>query len=475
MESSSGCVIRIEDKLMLRSMCRSLGVIVCVSACGGASSSTTTATSAQPTHSLAFKGEECHGVWQRPKDAKGHDLPWDSTEGAAGAPWAKGAALPDAPKEKLVLGLVCFDAIAGEDTFKRYVQFDDRRFDPNEAAILIDECVESGKCTSDEVIAGPLAWYGHQLPETRLSAASKHLEISQEARDAFVDRTLSNIGKLDAFVASLTEAQRAYLVDIPNAIHEARATYTKGHSDEYTRFDRILEKPDVGPLTVLRSDLATQCGAPQKCSYDPAYREISRALVRLFITTHRPFEAKTVELALGPIHAGRATTASQIWASQTAYRKIHPEVKAPLPVTEEAPDETAALGGAPIEIVQGVIAAVASLGHGTSKVTLKDPTPTKHCDETTDIEGFDGAIEQTRVLYKSTCADVPPGPKVVPFAVADVEVTGIKPGASVLAVATGSGPTRKGAIAQVIIGDKIVQLGPDRFLQASGDPLKGQP
>ncbi len=460
---------------MLRS---SLGVIVCISlssACGGAGASTTNATSAQPTHSLAFKGEECHGVWQRPKDAKGQDLPWDSTDGLGGAPWVKGPALPDGAKEKLVLGLVCFDAIAEGDTFKRYVQFDDRRFDANEAAILIDECVESGKCTSDEVIAGLLVWYGQKLPETRLSAATKKLEISQEARDAFVDRTLRNVGKLDAFIATLTDAQRAYLVDIPNTIHEARATYTKGHADEYTRFDRILEKPDVGALAVLRSDLAAQCGTPQKCSYDPAYREISHALVRFLIAANRPLEAKTVALALGPVHAGRSTTASQVWASQTAYRKIHPDVKAPAPVTEEAPDETAALSGAPIEIVHGVVASVASVGHGTSKVTLKDPAQAKRCDETADIDGFDGAIEQTRVLYKSTCVDVPPGPKVLPFMALDVEVTGIKPGAVVLAVATGSGATRKGAIAQVIVGDKIVQLGPDRFLQGSGDPLKGQP
>ncbi len=460
--------------LMLRSF-RAIAWLVVCCACGGAGASTTNSTNATPTRSLAFKGDECRTVWQHPKDAKGTDLPWESTEGVGGAAWAKGPGLGDDPKEKLVLELVCFDAIAAQSdaSFKRYVRFDDRRFDPNEAAILIDECVESGTCTSDEVMAGLLVWYGHDLPETRLSAASKKLEMSQEARDAFVDRTLSNVAKLDAFLATLTPAQRAYVADIPKSIHDARAAYTKAHNDEYARLDRILDKPDATSLTVLRSDLAAQCGSPQKCSYDPAYREVSRLLVHFLLTTNRAAEAKTVALAVGAVHGGRGRAASQVWASQTAYRKLHPEVKAPAPVTEEAPDETASV--TTVEVVRGELGSIASVGHGSSKVTLKDPAPSKRCEETADIEGFDGAIEQTHVLYKSTCADTQAGPKVAPFVVPDVEVSGIKPGAVVLAVVTGTGNARKGGIAQVIVGDKIVQLGPDRFVATTGDPLKGQP
>jgi len=195
-------------------------------------------------------------------------------------------------------------------------------------------------------------------------------------------------------------------------------------------------------------------------------------LVHMLLGSNRAADAKTVELELGPVHAGRGTAASQIWASQMAFRKLHPEVKPPAPVTEEAPDETTSVTA---DMVRGEVASVASVGHSTSKVTLKDPTPTKRCDETGEIDGFDGAIEQTHVLYKSTCTDVPAGPKVAPFNAADVEVSGLKPGAVVLAVVTGAGPPRKGAIAQVIVGDKIVQLGPDRFVATTGDPLKGQP
>ena len=450
-------------------------------ACGGASSGSgggVSPTSAQPAKSLAFKGEECHGAWQRPKDSKGRDLPWDSTEGTSGAAWTKGSALPDAPKEKLVLDLICFDAIAtspsGDETFKRYLRFDDRRFDPTEAAILIDECVENGTCTKDEVMASLLAWHGHELAETRLSAASKKLEISQEARDAFVDRTLASVQKIDAFLASLTPPQRTYLVDIPKSIHDARALYFKGHEAEYTRLDRILEKPDITALTVLRSDAATQCGTAQKCSNDPLYREVSRLFVHTQVTGNRPLEAKAAELALGPVHAGRGTTASQIWASQTAYRKLHPDMKPPAPVTEEAPDETAAIASG-IEVARAEVASIAPAGHGVSKVSFKDSVASKRCEETADIDGFDGAIEQTRVLYKQACSDVAAGVKTLPFLVADGEGSGVKPGAVVVAAVAGTGAARKGVIAQVLVSDKIVQLGPDKFVATSGDPLKGQP
>ena len=61
--------------------------------------------------------------------------------------------------------------------------------------------------------------------DARLSAASKKLDIPQEAgKDAFVDRTLvdERQAKLDAFLASLSPAQRAYTVDIPKSVHESR-------------------------------------------------------------------------------------------------------------------------------------------------------------------------------------------------------------------------------------------------------------
>src|SRR5450755_4470824 len=92
---------------------------------GGASG--TQATSAQATKSLAYKGEECHAVWQRPKDASGGDLPWVDTSGPSGAAWAKGGALPDGPVEKQIIELICFDAIGEDQTVKRHIAFDDRR------------------------------------------------------------------------------------------------------------------------------------------------------------------------------------------------------------------------------------------------------------------------------------------------------------------------------------------------------------
>jgi hypothetical protein len=42
-------------------------------------------------------------------------------------------------------------------------------------------------------------------------------------------------------------------------------------------------------------------------------------------------------------------------------------------------------------------------------------------------------------------------------------------------VVSGTGAARKGNVAQVLVGDKIMQLGSYRVLAASGDPLKGQP
>lgn len=91
------------------------------------------------------------------------------------------------------------------------------------------------------------------------------------------------------------------------------------------------------------------------------------------------------------------------------------------------------------------------------------------------IDGFDGPIEQTRVLYKHNCAENPPGAKVEPFAVASIEVGGVKPGQTLVAAVSGVGAARRGVSAQVLAGDDIVQLGPDKLTPASGDPLEAQP
>jgi hypothetical protein len=449
-----------------------ISLFILLMGCGGASSGATTATNAQPTASVAFKGEECHGVWQRPKDAKGRELPWDSTEGVGGAPWAKGPALPAGKREQLVLGLICFDSIASDDVFKRYVAYDDRRFDANDAAILLDACVESGTCTSDEMTAGLLAWHAKQLELTRISAASKKLDISQEARDAFVDRTLKNAAKLDAFLATVAPAERAYAVDIPVHVHELAAAYVKDHAEEYGRLDRILDQPTVTALVVLRSDAAARCGTPEKCSVDPLYREVTRALVHAYVAANRPLEAKAAALSVGSSHVGRARTASRVWGAQSAYRKLHPEVKAPPPVTEEADDEAASSAG--VDVIEGGVASVASAGKGSTKISFKDAGMGERCKETAEVDGFDGAIEQTLVLYKKACADVPPA-KNVAVLVPDAEATGIKPGMTVVVAASGTADARKGEIVRVASNGKVIQMGPDKFLQASGDPLKGQP
>ena len=46
---------------------------------------------------------------------------------------------------------------------------------------------------------------------------------------------------------------------------------------------------------------------------------------------------------------------------------------------------------------------------------------------------------------------------------------------SIVAAVTGPAATRHGIVGQVWVGDKLVQLGPDKFTTTSGDPFKGQP
>ncbi len=461
-------------------------LLSCV-ACGpglGAGPNTATATSAQASASLAYKGEECHAVWQRPKDADGKDLPWDSAAGVGGPPWTKGPALTEGTSDKLITELVCFDAIASDDTVKRHARFDDRRLNVIEAAILVDECVESGRCTSADELAGIVTWYAHAFDQTRLSSAISKLELSQAERDAFESRTVANIGKLDAFVGTFSPAQRAYEVQLPNDVRNARATYYKSREDAYGRFDRILDKldhatahnvdPTIAPAIVaLRSEAVVRCTDATQCTNDPLFVDTSRALVRAYVLADQAFEAKAQWQILGASHANRATVASQIWMSQSAYRKLHPEVKVPVEVTEEGVDPTVAMQSATIELVRGEVATIAPSAGGTSKISFKDPAPSKKCEDTSEIDRFDGtSMESMRIVYKQACSDVPAPPKIAPLLVASAEVTKLKPPVMVIAVATGTGATRKGMIARALVGDKVVQLGADHLAVTSGDPLK---
>ena len=447
-------------------MRRAFGLLLMTaSACGGAGGATT--TTAHQTQSLAFRGDECRTVWHRMKDATGADLPWESADASGSSAWTKGEGVAMADKrEKQVLDAICFDTLAKEDTVGRYLRTDDRRFDYVSAALLVDECVESGKCDADPMTAGLVAWYARKLELTKLSAAGQKLEISQEARDAFVDRSLGNAKRLAATVAKLSPAERQYAVDLPTQVHDARDAYYKVDTDAYATLDRAIERIESASPTLLtvRSDAASRCGDAKKCLADPLYREASRWLAKAYEASKMPLEARAVGAALGDDHARRGTAQAQVWAAQMAFRKLHPEVKPPVAVTEEDAPVAETAG---VEIVRGEIASLAS-AHGTVKLSFKDPAPWKECTDG-EIEGFDGSLEETRVVYKQTCADHAAGPKIEPIVMGDIA---LKPGAIVVA-AVGAG--RRGVVARVIAGDKIVQLGPDKFVSMTGDPLSGKP
>jgi len=421
---------------------RRLGILLVTSACGVFGGGAT----APHAPSVAFRGDECRGLPQ---------------------------ALEASEKlEKQALEAICADSLSKEDTVARYLHTDDRRFDPVASALLVDECVESGKCDGDgdPMLAGLVGWYAGKLELVKLSAAVQKLDLSQNARDAFVDRSLSNAKRLAAALAKLPPAEQAYAVDLPKRVHDARDAYYQSNADEYATLDRVVDRLDgaSASLLSLRSEVAPRCGDARKCLSDPLYREVSRWLAKSYALSKMPLEAAAVAAALDRQHARRGTAQAQVWAAQMAYRKLHPDVKPPIAITEEdaAPDDGA-------EIARGEIASIAPPAHGAAKVTFKDPAPRKQCTDG-DIDGFDGALEQTRVLYKQNCAEAPAGARPEPFAALPSEVAGLKPGMNVVAAVSGTGPSRRGVVARVMAGDQIIQLGPDRFVSATGDPLSGK-
>jgi hypothetical protein len=448
-----------------------LAVLV-TAACGGAGGGTT--TTAHQTQSLAFRGDECRTIWHRLKDASGADLPWESADASGNSAWTKGEGIEaDAKREKQALEAICFDSHAKDQTVERYLRTDDRRFDFVAAALLVDECVESGRCDADPMMAGLVAWYARKLELTKLAAAGQKLDVSQEARDAFVDRSLGNAKRLEAALAKLSPGERQYAVDLPMQVHAARDARYKADADAYATLDRAIDRSDAATATfvTIRSDAASRCGDANKCSFDPLYREASRWLEKAYEKANMAVEARAVTLALGHQHARRGTAQAQVWSAQMAFRKLHPEVKAPIAITEE----DAPIADTPdVQAVRGEIASLAQ-SHGAVKITLKDPAPWKECADG-DIDGFEGALEETRVVYKQVCTDHPAGPKVEPFVTDARDIaTANKPGAIVVAAVSPSRVNHPAVIARVIVGDKIVQLGPDKFVTVSGDPLSGKP
>ena len=453
-------------------MKRAFGILLVTSACGALGGSGGTTTTAHQTQSLAFRGDECRAIWHRVKDASGADLPWESADASGNSAWTRGDGIEAADKrDKQALEAICFDSHGKEHVLERYLRTDDRRFDFVDAALLVDECVESGNCDADPMMAGLVAWYARKLELTKLSAAGQKLEMSQEARDAFVDRSLGNAKRLEAAIAKLSPGERQYAVDLPSQVHDARDAYYKGDADAYATLDRAIDRADTATATfvTIRSDAASRCGDAKKCNADPLYREASRWLEKSYEASKMALEARAVAEALGHEHARRGTTHAQVWAAQMAFRKIHPEVKPPIAVTEE---DASSQGADGVEIVRGEVASFAAPSHGTVKVSFKDPAPWKECTDG-EIEGFDGPLEHTRVVYKQTCADHPAGAKIDPFAASDVG--GLKPGVVVVATVSGAGASRRGVVARVISGDKIIQLGPDKFVSVTGDPLSGKP
>jgi hypothetical protein len=454
-------------------MRRAFGILLVTTACGALGGGGSATTTAHQTQSLAFRGDECRTVWHRMKDASGTDLEWTASDASGNSAWTRGEGIDGDKREKRALQAMCFDALGKEAVVQRYLRTDDRRFDDVDAAILVDECVESGKCDADPMVAGLVAWYARKLELTKLSAAGQKLDMSQEARDAFVDRSLGNVKRLEAAIARLSAGERQYAVDLPKQVHDARDAYYTADADEYTTLDRTLERIESSSASLLtiRSDAAARCGDAKKCEYDPLYRETSRWLAKAYELSKMPLEARAVTLTLGREHARRGTTPAQVWAAQMAFRKIHPEVKPPVAVTEEdapVPETT------DVVVVRGELAPLSPPAHGTAKLAFKDPAPYKDCTDG-DIEGFEGPLEETHVLYKQTCTDHPAGAKIEPFVVAASDVATLKPGAIVIAAVSGTGAARRGVVARVMAGDKIVQLGPDKFVSVTGDPLSGKP
>ena len=159
--------------------------------------------------------------------------------------------------------------------------FDDRRFDQTEAAILVDECVESGKCTSDR--SGPGFSRGTRTSRrVRACRPRARSSRSPKRRATHSSTALSpTLKKLGAYVATLTRRSE-HTSRFPKRRTKVRGVLEGANAEEYTttRPHPRTHGPRIGGLSTFASDARRDRHGRKVRRFDPLYREVSRRLVK---------------------------------------------------------------------------------------------------------------------------------------------------------------------------------------------------
>lgn len=273
------------------------------------------------------------------------------------------------PIEKQILGLICVHATSGTNAvIPQHDAFDDRHYDHLAAAMMILDCDVSTACNLDNgrLALGLMTWY---VANTDLDQVAKRLAdvpITAKARQFFLTRVEQAARHIETMATQLDPRRRRLYVEIPNAVHDARAAYFKTNASLYTRLDAVIEHAEenrkkgrvsqavYAALEGLRAEYLKDCGR-EECRFDPFFTDVTRELALLHLAGRDPVGVLAENALLRGEDANRNGYGPSIMRAQyTAMQKEAADYQRYEQARRQGVDEGAlrqSFGGtAPIEV-----------------------------------------------------------------------------------------------------------------------------
>ncbi len=406
---------------------------------------------------------------------------------------------------------------------RRHKKFDDRHPDMLAAAYNVIDC--SRECDAFPLAMGVSSYYAGILDKAALTKQIAPLELSADAKSAFVDAAIDAKQKVLAAAAKLDPRREHMYVETVASVVKERNAYFEAHRDLYSRLDALEAQAKtaraaakapadlVDGLQKLRAEYFSTCKSDE-CRFDPFVIETTRQLVLLYIAAGDELGARAENGLLAEKAAGRhlfsVETGTAVYKAMQEERhawELYTKAKDagldavtlktrfgdPPPIqvdpssdyvgSDNLPDLTQALGTdegrSAIHVEGGIVAGVSptnrsSRGAKLSRVAFRpnvSQEDVENCYHTGRVSGvrFDG--NSAELEYETVCNVVGSRThvdKVEPLFVPSSEVARVRPGENLEAMVDGK---HEGLVVRSLARHTGKSKAPTRVLQIRGARL----
>ena len=165
-----------------------------------------------------------------------------------GPPGARLLAQADSSRQYLVTAMSCFDqhVTPANPAERAYVawhqQYDDRRYDPLLASLIVLDCAAGDRCQPPyDYVVGQVEYYARIAPPEQVAPAVARLSVSDAVARAYLERYAAARARVLSAVGMLPPTEDTTLVvAVPRTVRQQRLEYFQRFANDWAAFDALM-------------------------------------------------------------------------------------------------------------------------------------------------------------------------------------------------------------------------------------------